>query len=179
MNAERQALIDSLAADPDNDGIRLAFADWLDEHDEPEEAAWQREIARERPGAIEWMTKFAKDCGETSINYSAEYGDYIDRVEAAEAAGETNPYLSVPRPEFQYEPITLGIVIGAGQTWLNTAHDQYGPEYFTQMGSETARDMMSSEDTRRAYWRNWSLITGTRVRFEDIPEEGRVFSCSC
>ena len=39
---DREALIAGIAADPDNDLRRLVFADWLDEHGEPERAEFVR-----------------------------------------------------------------------------------------------------------------------------------------
>jgi uncharacterized protein (TIGR02996 family) len=41
---EEQALVAAIRADPNDNTRRLAFADWLDEHDQPERAAWMRDI---------------------------------------------------------------------------------------------------------------------------------------
>lgn len=46
---EEQALLRAIIADRDDDTVRLAYADWLDEHDQPERAAFIRvqiELAR-------------------------------------------------------------------------------------------------------------------------------------
>jgi uncharacterized protein (TIGR02996 family) len=40
--SERNALLAAVCADPDDDTPRLVFADWLDEHDEPERAEFIR-----------------------------------------------------------------------------------------------------------------------------------------
>lgn len=42
MTTDREALIAGIAADPDNDLRRLVFADWLEEHGEPERAEFTR-----------------------------------------------------------------------------------------------------------------------------------------
>ena len=40
---EREAFLEAIAANQDDTLIRLVFADWLDEHGEPEEAERQRQ----------------------------------------------------------------------------------------------------------------------------------------
>jgi uncharacterized protein (TIGR02996 family) len=48
---ERDAFLRAIVADPADDTVRLAFADWLDEHDETERAEFIRlQIERERAG---------------------------------------------------------------------------------------------------------------------------------
>jgi uncharacterized protein (TIGR02996 family) len=56
---EARALLDAIIADPADDTVRLAYADWLEEHDLPNRAAFIRvqvEAARspecERPGVV-------------------------------------------------------------------------------------------------------------------------------
>lgn len=56
MSTERQAFLAALAADEDDTTTRLVFADWLDEHDEPEEA----DRMRKWPAAKAWLVDFAK-----------------------------------------------------------------------------------------------------------------------
>jgi uncharacterized protein (TIGR02996 family) len=49
--SERDAFLRAIAADPTDDTVRLAFADWLDEHDEAKRAEFIRvQIKRERSG---------------------------------------------------------------------------------------------------------------------------------
>jgi uncharacterized protein (TIGR02996 family) len=56
---EARAFLDAIVADPADDTVRLAYADWLEEHDFPDRAAFIRiqvELARlpecERPGVV-------------------------------------------------------------------------------------------------------------------------------
>ncbi|MDB5311649.1 MAG: hypothetical protein JWO38_5851 [Gemmataceae bacterium] len=42
MSAEERALLAAIIADPDDDTVRLVYADWLDEHDRPERAEFIR-----------------------------------------------------------------------------------------------------------------------------------------
>ncbi|MBN9121727.1 MAG: TIGR02996 domain-containing protein, partial [Planctomycetes bacterium] len=49
--SDRAAFLRAIAADPADDTVRLAFADWLDEHDEPDRAEFIRlQINRARSG---------------------------------------------------------------------------------------------------------------------------------
>lgn len=57
MNAtftdDRQALLNAIIAKPEDDAPRLAYADWLDEHDQPERAEFIRvEVERAHTGLI-------------------------------------------------------------------------------------------------------------------------------
>lgn len=76
--AERSALYATVYLDPDNEGARLALADWLDEHDEPEEANRQRYLAKQRPISKAWLLDFAKLIGE----------DYDFVIQSAKHVGE-------------------------------------------------------------------------------------------
>ena len=42
MSAEKRALLAAIGSNPDEDTPRPAFADWCDEHDEPERASFIR-----------------------------------------------------------------------------------------------------------------------------------------
>jgi uncharacterized protein (TIGR02996 family) len=42
MDAEERALLDAVIAHPDEDAVRLVYADWLQEHDRPERAEYIR-----------------------------------------------------------------------------------------------------------------------------------------
>lgn len=42
MTTDHEAFMRSIIADPSNDMPRLVFADWLEEHDEPERAEFIR-----------------------------------------------------------------------------------------------------------------------------------------
>ncbi len=56
---ENQAFLAAIAADPYDQVTRLVYADWLDEHDAPEAADWQRTWTPERQRAEEWLKEFA------------------------------------------------------------------------------------------------------------------------
>ncbi len=39
---EKQAFLNAIIDEPDDDALRLIYADWLDDHDEPERAEFIR-----------------------------------------------------------------------------------------------------------------------------------------
>lgn len=70
--SERDAFLAALAADEDDATTRLVYADWLDEHDMPEEATRQRAW----PAAKAWVTAFAPMIGQdyaSLMDAAAEY----------------------------------------------------------------------------------------------------------
>jgi len=48
--SEEEALVAAIAADPADDTVRLAYADWLDEHDQPGGAYLRTEVELAKPG---------------------------------------------------------------------------------------------------------------------------------
>lgn len=56
MNQEKQAFLDALEDNEDDNVLRLIYSDWLEEHDEPEEA----DRMRKWKAAKEWMIEFTR-----------------------------------------------------------------------------------------------------------------------
>jgi uncharacterized protein (TIGR02996 family) len=54
---DEQAFLNKIAENPLDEGPRGAFADWLDEHDRPEEADRQRKWVK----VYKWFQEFASD----------------------------------------------------------------------------------------------------------------------
>jgi uncharacterized protein (TIGR02996 family) len=77
MTSDERAFLKAIAAAPTDEAPHKVYADWLDEHDRPEEADWHRlwtpKAAR---AAQKWFQKFAAehsdDLGEGGPPYSAE-----------------------------------------------------------------------------------------------------------
>ena len=63
--SDEQAFRAAIAASPDDIGLRRVFADWLDENDRPEEAAYQRRWTPEVGNAESWLAAFAVEAGLT------------------------------------------------------------------------------------------------------------------
>jgi uncharacterized protein (TIGR02996 family) len=78
---EREAFLRAIAGDPRDLATRRVFADWLDEHDEPELADFHRKWTVEKyDAAWKWLREFA---------------DFLNREGATVYEGEDrNPHLS-------------------------------------------------------------------------------------
>lgn len=63
---EREAFVEALKADRYDQTTRLVFADWLLEHDEPEEAAFQRAWTPEWQQSADWVRDF---CQRVNLNH--------------------------------------------------------------------------------------------------------------
>lgn len=76
---DREAFLKVIEAAPwDDDHPRLIYADWLDEHDEPEEADRQRKwLASEK-----WLRNFVKtaDCPPYKTLIAAAIGDHHENI---------------------------------------------------------------------------------------------------
>lgn len=68
-------------------------------------------------------------------------------------------------------PITYDDVIQAGHDYIKRG------DYFVQVGSQEAQDLMWNDAMRELFWKNWSLVTGVPVG-EDTRQDSP-FSCSC
>jgi uncharacterized protein (TIGR02996 family) len=55
MTTDEQSFLDAIAARPDDEAVHGAFADWLDENDRPEEAAFQRRWTPEVQKSEDWL----------------------------------------------------------------------------------------------------------------------------
>ena len=159
MNKEKQAFLDILAQDRYDEATRRVFSDWLEEHDFPEEAEFQRKWTREWQEADDWMRNFASNAGQTCTE---GYGT---------------------RGKHTWKEITYEDLIQAGWDYVKTG------DFFTQMGSENLRNDMFEPKTRELFWKHWSTVTGIQFpleRPEGLDEwewrgdrPGNPFSCSC
>lgn len=155
IDEECAAFLTHIRISPEDDVLRSAFSDWLDEHDQPEEADRQRQWRK----AKEWLTWLAGEFGGTGSEMEEEEQHY-------------GPY----------RPITYEDVIKTGHDYIDSG------DYFTQQGSERARNMMGDKDIRCLFWRHWETMTGRnldeldpkeRKWFVDYDGQPNPFSCSC
>jgi len=152
---ERASFLQHIRDNPDDEAVRAVYADWLEEHDMPEEADLQRNWRESR----EWLCRLAVSfCGTGGEDGSEDYYG-------------------------PYREITYADLIQTGHDYIDKG------DYFIQIGSDNARDMMSILDTRCLFWRHWSVMTARsldEMKAEDkefvaqwskgIPNP---FSCSC
>lgn len=153
--SQREAFLKQIADEPwDWTSTRDVCADWLDDQGEHEEAERQRKVV----GSERWLREFAAECGGTCTNYGEE-DDYDNH---------------------RWEDITYEQVVQAGRDML--AAGPSGDEYwnwdgFVQMGSEHARSLMGSDETRARYWECFAVVTGLAV--PPLLQAESPFSCSC
>lgn len=160
MTKEQEAFEEALRVDRYNTTSRLVYANYLEEHGLDDEALEQRRMAS--PAwitASRWMENFAADCGETCVE---GYGSGRWDPEQKKVVGQK---------EEIWKQITYEDVIQAGHAALKDEWD-----YFTQVGSEKARDLMYGGKVEE-FWSNWEIITGIKVNPEQ--RQHTVFSCSC
>ena len=104
--------------------------------------------SEETAAAVRWLEQFVRD-----INYD----DYTDESDAVGTPSDTAPH------SYEY-------FIGAGHQGV--------AEGSMHFGSDAGADFFhESEDNRRAFFRNWSLVTGVAVPEE--TQNGISFSCAC
>jgi uncharacterized protein (TIGR02996 family) len=98
MSSDERALLAAIAAAPDDEAPHKVFADWLDEHDRPEEADWHRL----------WTTKAARKARKWFESFAAEHS-----AEILDEGGQ---------------PYTAADMIGFGEDYLRAGkyHVQYG-----------------------------------------------------
>lgn len=153
-DTERAAFLAAIKHDRYDTLTRLAYADWLEERGEDDEAAEQRRQATPVwQEADRWLHDFAAKCGETAENYGIAYDDW-DRLE--------------------WRQITYDDLIKAGHDYVREE------DFFVQSGSDTARDLMQEGDNYESYWRHWETVTGcTRKAPGRYESRSAPFSCSC
>lgn len=107
---EQQGFLDAIKQNPRDFVTRKIYADWLDEHDFPEEAQKQRNWNDEKQDAYEWIGNFGRIIGSDTDYY--DESDYkrenisadrlielaIDRLDG----GSDAIYLSFETPEESY-----------------------------------------------------------------------------
>jgi len=124
------------------------------------------------------MKDFASQCGQTCENYSEVWGNYFRTIEyleygdpAYDEAGD------IARVQERWREITYDDCIRIGFKYLKNG------EVFTQLGSESARDLLWREGMIEQFWKHWSVLTREKIE-EDITQRddwqrGNPFSCSC
>lgn len=157
--SERDAFVKVLTENEDDDVTRLVFADWLDEHDEPEEADRMRRWRASKEWMLDWVR---------SVNYGKwEYDDDRDykRDEKGERIRATKDNLG--------DPHTLKHAIEAGH------YARQGKIYC--WGSDDGADFFRENrgSGTREWFYHWSTLTGLDVPNLDDIVESPPFRCGC
>lgn len=165
---EREAFLTALAENEDDETTRLVFADFLDEHDEPEEADRMRKWRASK----QWMTDWVR-----SINYGKwEYdddGEYVLDVDGSRVPAKTD---NLGDPHTLKDAIEAGhaAVQGKFYSWRTDAGSDYFHGYDMEEG-----DYIKVDGVRQAaeWFRHWSILTGVEVPGSVI--ESPPFCCAC
>ncbi len=75
---QREAFLDTISENPGDEATRLAFADWLSEHDEPEYSDFMRMSANKYQEAVEMLNQFVSEVNEEASQYYSEYPEEED-----------------------------------------------------------------------------------------------------
>lgn len=99
--SDREAFLSAIRENPRDPAVRAVFADWLDDHDEPEEADFYRSWSLEdHLLAEEWLGGFAVDLG-ISYEQALKAGhDYLDSEKYFYLSKETPDRVYVDRKKF-------------------------------------------------------------------------------
>jgi uncharacterized protein (TIGR02996 family) len=76
---ERAAFLAAIKADRYDQAARIAFADWLEEQGEDDDAAVQRAWTSEKQRAEDWLTEFAEECEMSYAELICAANDYLDQ----------------------------------------------------------------------------------------------------
>lgn len=174
---DRESFEAALQANKWDGSLHHVYADWLEEHGFDTEAAYHHQWTKERQEAEDWLRDFAEKCGMTCTNYGGRYDQYkelLEKWERGKRKGRKPTYDDVPEVEEIWKSITFEDVVQAGHDYVD--HE----DYLTQMGSETARDLMGNKETSDLYWKHWENFTGRKRRPPGKWGVGSApFSCSC
>jgi uncharacterized protein (TIGR02996 family) len=153
MTGDESAFLAAIRATPEDQAPRGAYADWLDEHDRPEEADRQRRHV----GAYEYICQFARAVEDGGYDYD-EDGEQIEgtlKFDYAEVMAEVEWW----RKTVTGEDATCG---QGGRIGFSTV---------------TAQDLTGDPATRARFWEAFYVLTGVRA-----PEELRNqewYHCAC
>jgi uncharacterized protein (TIGR02996 family) len=160
-NPEKAAFFAMIRADPKNNDTRLVFADWCEEHGDPELAAMLR------GGSEKWLRDFA-----ARINYRETYGRYRNPEEP-----DTDPTTDHDSEQYEYVRVSYEELIEAADRALdggnNEDDDEFGnalylnfdiPDFVYQQGPE--------------FWRHFAVMTG-RVVPDGQADIITFFRCAC
>jgi len=167
---DQEAFLAAIQRARGDEVLRQVYADWLDEHDQPDEANRQRRAVE----AIQWL----KDVANNGGNHCEEnYGD------GSRGNPETREVEETDIVE-KWVNITFDMVVDAGTDYVESHMlDGYWGG-FTQTGDERLRDRFGGSEELAKYWECWELVTGKQRPAHDPNAERwenhhNPFSCSC
>lgn len=152
MREDEKAMLAALKKTPLDEGLRLAYADWLDENDRPDEGQRQREWIK----AFNYILQFTRTDEE-----SWEYDDEGEKIPDSHT-------------------INYKGVMDEVEWWRSTVtgeYTQYGLGGSIGFGTTYAQDALQDAATRREFWRCFKVLTGVEAP-EDLRNQ-EWYHCAC
>jgi uncharacterized protein (TIGR02996 family) len=150
--SEREAFLEAIKQSPEDEDTRKIFADWLDEHDEPEHAEWMRSFSKsDYRESREWLENYAEQWKKEVEEYHGRY-DYEEWGQKV--------------PDTFEKCVALG--------WEAALGDTEGSIY-TPFDTP---DFAMATENRKKFWEHWRVVTGHFIPEEgDTPWIS--FRCRC
>jgi uncharacterized protein (TIGR02996 family) len=161
---EQAAFLEAIKKNEDDTATRLVYADWLDEHDEPEEA----DRMRRWQASKQWLLAWAR-----SVNYGKwecdEDGNYLKDESGSRVPAKKD---NLGDPHAYEDVIEAGHAVCRGEVYC--------------WGSDAAQDYFFTKDYRsgdgekvREWLSHWSTVTGIVVPNLDRHAKRPPFRCAC
>lgn len=159
LTDEERVYVEELHRAPLDYTTRQVYADWLEDHDRPEDADFQRGLTPNRIGAAERYLR-----------------DYHSRLTRAHVYGYPPANEEPDRDDSDYEPVFSFEELLAG------AHEHLEGGWGLTLPFDTPDFVF--EETER-FWEHFAAYTGRRIKPDDGEGwrygrgPGRFLSCSC
>jgi uncharacterized protein (TIGR02996 family) len=137
---------------PLDEAAHGAYADWLDEHDRPEEADRQRQWVK----AFDFIKQFTRE-----IHDGYEYDDDGERVPGS--------------LKFDYRKVMDEVEWW--RTCVTGEEQRYGLGRSIGFATDEAPDMLTDPATRKKFWECFYVLTGVQAP-EELRNQKR-YSCAC
>lgn len=163
--SDREAFLKALAANEDDNEIRMIYADFLEENDEPEEADRMRRWQASKT----WMTNWVRSINYGKWEYDEETGDYLEDEKGNRVPAKKD---NLGDPHTLQDAIEAGhdAVKGNVYCWATDA----GQDFFFE------GDYSKGEsDHVREWFSHWSTLTGVKVSHLESIVEAPPFRCAC
>ena len=155
VSAEERSLLDPINENPLDDGRRKVYADWLDEHDRPEEADEQRRWVTEKGEAYTFLREFTR-----SARDGYDYDQDGERIPGTLKYDHTK-------------------VMAEIEYWAAAAKNDFSGYYGNELCFSTthAQDALSDEETKRKFWDAVHTLTGVNAPADLRGQEW--YRCAC
>lgn len=167
---ERDAFLDEIITNPEDTATKKIFADWLDDHDCPEEADFYREWSLDKyRESLAWMKGF-------STNYLMDIDNDTDQLCTPEVRDVVEAARRYVREG--YHTCISGQGFSSQECFMRK--DEQGNPIQSEEG-DTYDGWEQNEELLIQFWLNWQVLAGEYIplltlRVED-SQWGHPFTC--